>query len=50
MSLNLAWIAPLAWGLTALAAMIILKAPRAARPNTPEPTRTANPNTVRDAA
>lgn len=45
---NLAWIAPLVWGLTALAAMIVLKAPRATRPTTPEPTHTATP--LRDAA
>jgi len=50
MSLELAWLFPLAWGLAALAAVMLLKPPHTPRPQHPEPTHTATPTSLRSAA
>lgn len=47
---HIAWLAPLAWGLTAFCAVMFLKAPRASRPSSPEPTHAAASARIRDAA
>jgi hypothetical protein len=50
MLLTFAWIAPLTWGMAALITVLALNSPRTPRPDTPEPTHTAKPNRLPNAA